>query len=87
MRDIGDDEVDSVALLCSSAIPHAYPLVYISGSAQELTPDRGDRWQLQFPHCLQAKTICYGLGNKVVSGAWVNEHRVGVVTLATEAFR
>ncbi len=83
--DIGDDKVDFVAPLCSSAILHVKQLAYNGSSAQGLANDCGDKWWLSFPCCLKADMIHYNLGSIVVSGALVNKRRLGVVTLATRA--
>ncbi len=71
--DIGDDEVDRMAPLCSGAIPHAYHPAYNGGSAQRLAIDLGNRWQLPFPRRLQAETMRYSLGDEVACGARVDK--------------
>ncbi len=77
---ISNNKIDRMALLCSSAIPHAYHLTYNCSGAQRLTIYCGDRQQhLLLVHplsCLsrlQAKPIHYGLGVEVIGGALVNE--------------
>ncbi len=41
--DIGDDEVDCMALLRHGAVPHTYNVVYDRDSVQRLTINGGDR--------------------------------------------
>jgi hypothetical protein len=89
---IGDNEVDRMAPLRSSAVVQSYHLTYDRGSAQSLTIDCGD-WRRQFflllpPSCsdrFQAKPIRYGLGDEVVGGAQIDKRRVGVIALAARA--
>ncbi len=85
LGDFSDDEVYHMASLCSGAISQAYHLPYDGGSTQKLAIDCGNRRRLLLPCRLQAKTIHYSVGDKVISGTQVNERQVGVVTLATRA--